>query len=129
MVANILKIINDSPVAEKTTSPSKKLVSEITDFVNEHFDEIKGVEDTAEKFYVNKCYLCRIFKKVTGIPFVTYLNNVRLNRAAELLVSSRTDISEIATACGFNSSSYFCNIFKAEFGISPRAYRIGNKKI
>ncbi len=128
LVAELLKILNNSPTAEIAPSPSKKLIADITDYVNLNYSEIKGVEDTAEKFYINKCYLCRIFKKVTGIPFVTYLNSVRLGHAADLLLSSTKEVSEIATLCGFNSNSYFCNMFKIEFGMTPRAYRMGNKK-
>ena len=37
----------------------------------------------------------------------------------------RLTLTEIATRCGFNSSSYFCKVFKNEKGVSPAAYRKG----
>ncbi len=126
LVLEVLNIIKDCPVSAERLSANEKLVSRITDYINKNFAEIKGVEETAEKFYINKCYLCRVFKKITGIPFVSYLNNVRLAHAASLLVSTRKDISDIAMLCGFNSTAYFCNVFKTEFGLTPRAYRVAN---
>jgi AraC-like DNA-binding protein len=113
------------PATEKQTQ-SEQLVSAITEFVNQKYAEIKGVEDTAEHFYINKCYLCRIFKKITGLSFISYLNSIKLGHAAEILVSTNKEISEVALLCGFNSTAYFCNVFKDEFGITPRAYRVAN---
>ena len=128
LVAELFKVLSACSIASEKQTQSEHLVANITEYVNEKYAEIKGVEQTAEKFYINKCYLCRVFKKVTGVPFVTYLNNVRLGHASDLLISSNKDISEIALLCGFNSTAYFCNVFKDEFGITPRAYRVANHR-
>lgn len=126
LLAELFKVINSCSVASEKLTQSEQLVSQITDFINDNYAEIKGVEQAADHFYINKCYLCRVFKKVTGLSFITYLNNVRLGHAAELLISSNKEISEVAILCGFNSTAYFCNVFKDEFGITPREYRVAN---
>ena len=125
LTLEIFKILSECPVAVKDLTPSEKLVEKIIDYINNKYNEINGIEEVAEKFFVNKSYFCRLFKKNTGISFVKYLNNVRLKKSATLLIYSNKDVSEIATACGFNSTSYFCNVFKNEFHQSPLEYREG----
>ena len=98
-------------------------MANIIDYIKDHFNEINGIEDVAEKFYISKFYLCRTFKKLLGVSFISYLTQVKLKHAVKLLTSTNLDISEIAFECGFNSTSYFCNIFKKHFSVSPLAYK------
>ena len=124
-IAELLYIIKESIPVENVLPSSNALIKKVTEYINKNYNNIKGIEDTASHFFVNKSYLCRTFKKTIGIPFVTYLNKLRVKKATELLISTNKEITEIAELCGFNSTAYFCNIFKSELGISPLAYRHG----
>lgn len=69
----------------------------------------------------SKC--CQIFRQYIGSTPNGYLASYRLERAAELLREGKLPITEIASACGFNSSSYFAEAFIKQKGCTPTAYR------
>ncbi len=122
-IDELLTILINSPSAISSSSLPSTHVNNIIDYIKDHFNEINGIEDVAEKFYISKFYLCRTFKKLLGVSFISYLTQVKLKHAVKLLTSTNLDISEIAFECGFNSTSYFCNIFKKHFSVSPLAYK------
>lgn len=98
-------------------------MSKIVKYINENYAYISGMDEITEKFYVSKYYLCRLFKEQLGVSFVSYLNTVKIRAACELLRGKKMHLAEIATKCGFNSTPYFCKVFKGEKGMSPSEYR------
>ena len=64
-------------------------------------------------------YFSRTFKAVTGMTFKSYLNRVRTNKAEQLLLLENRTISEVASACGYNSISYFIKVYRSIKGVSP----------
>lgn len=75
-------------------------------------------------------YFCRIFHEVTHYTPMDYLNQYRINRAAEMLLRTDDSIEEIAYNCGINDTSYFIKLFKRYKNITPLKYRTaGNQKI
>ena len=68
-------------------------------------------------------HFLRVFEAVTGTTPHQYLLRMRLRRAATRLRTERAKILDIALACGFGDISNFNRAFRAEFGVSPRAYR------
>lgn len=97
--------------------------SNIIKYVNENYAHITDMEEVANKFFISKYYLCRIFKKSIGVSFISYLNTIRIKAACELLKTENLYLSEIAIRCGYNSTPYFCKVFKDEKGVSPSEYR------
>ncbi len=69
--------------------------------------------------------LLPVFKKVTGYSPIDYLLQVRLSKAADLLLRTELPISEVSQKCGFRDSNYFSRQFKKRYNISPRDYRNG----
>lgn len=72
---------------------------------------------------LNPDYFARLFRRHTGRRPMEWLNERRLQRASQLLASTRTPLAEIAAACGFNCPFYFSRLFKAHFGVPPSEYR------
>ena len=68
-------------------------------------------------------WMCAAFKTHTGFTFTEYLRNVRLNRAAALLISNSASIKEVWTSVGYNHPSNFDHDFKRRFGVAPSEYR------
>ncbi len=68
-------------------------------------------------------HVTRLFKKYMFMNPTTYINNLRLKHAANLLTYTQKPIIEITYECGFNSSSYFNKIFKERYHVSPSVYR------
>ena len=98
-------------------------ISRIIKYVNENYAHITSMEEVADKFFISKFYMCRIFKESIGVSFISYLNTIRIKAACELLKNGDLFLSEIAIRCGFNSTPYFCKVFKDEKGISPTEYK------
>ena len=103
--------------------PEDNRTSQIIKYINENYAHISSMEEIADKFFISKFYLCRIFKESIGVSFISYLNTIRIKAACELLKTEDLFLSEIAIRCGFNSTPYFCKVFKDEKGVSPSEYR------
>ena len=80
----------------------------------------------ADKLSVSRVQLYRKVKAIIGINISDHINNVKLEKAAELLKSNEMNISEIAYSLGFSSPNYFSTAFKNKFGISPKEYKSSN---
>jgi len=104
-------------------SGSDERITEIIRYINENYSHITDISQIAAHFYISKYHLCRLFTKHLGITLVSYLNTIKIREACAMLRSGCGNMTQIALQCGFNSSSYFCKIFKKERGISPSEYR------
>lgn len=89
---------------------------------NSYTDEI-SLREMAVTYHKNEKYIGRIFKRETGVSFREYCNGVRMQRAAELLTSTRDKVIDVAFECGFNNVSYFNRLFQRTYGVSPSEYR------
>lgn len=72
---------------------------------------------------MNKCYLSRIFKEVTGFTVNDYLHTYRIREACILLREGNMNVSEISEAVGYESLTYFDRVFRKHIGLSPMQYK------
>lgn len=77
----------------------------------------------AEKFFVNKHYLMREFKRCAGKSIMEYLTEVRLSKAKNLLRYSSKSIEEIAAETGFCHATHFIRTFRKSEQVTPLFYR------
>ncbi|MDO4622382.1 MAG: response regulator [Eubacteriales bacterium] len=77
----------------------------------------------ASLFYMNRSYLSTIFKQRTGMKFVDYLNNIRIEKAMEYLQTSDRKMYQIAKSVGYDNTKYFFRVFKKKTGMTPEQYR------
>ncbi len=107
-----------------SVSEGNEYVSAAIEYVRKNFRHDVRLARIAKEISVSAEHLSRMFKKETGFGFCEYLTLVRLKSAEELLINDPSmPISEIAYACGFNDSNYFCEKFKKSYGTSPLKYR------
>ena len=90
----------------------------IEDSYNEEF----SLDKLAGELYVNKSYLLRVFKEITGYTPLHYHNKVRCDRAMALLEEGITSIADIGEKVGFASASHFTRVFKNTVGMTPSQY-------
>lgn len=64
-----------------------------------------------------------VFRELLGVAPKPYLQSLRLRKASALLLSGDLAVYEVAAACGFSSSCYFCRFFENSVGMSPSAFR------
>lgn len=101
------------------TSKAKQYVMEY--YVNPNL----SVETMCSELHVSAAYFSTIFKRETGMSFVTYLTKVRLDEAIRLLNTTEEKTYVIASRVGYLEPNYFSYVFKKHYGISPTKYRIG----
>lgn len=109
---------------EEKTDGDQRL-EEILLYIGTHFREELTPALLAEQFYMSKSYFCTYFKKQTGKTVVEYINNLRLEYAAELAVASDLCTNSMMEAAGFGSVSQFLRCFKKKFGVTPMKMRKG----
>lgn len=120
---NIYRIEPES----KFGNQEQSFITKMNDIINLNVENPKfSVEDLAEKLNVSRVQLYRKVKAIIGINISDHINNVKLEKAAELLKSNTMNISEIAYSLGFSSPNYFSTAFKNKFGISPKEYKTSN---
>ena len=97
----------------------------VTHYIDEHYCDGVSLEEVAEATGISRYYVSHLFKELMDSTFVGYVNELRLNHAAMLLVTTDNPIIEIASKSGFNNLSNFNRAFKMYFGKTPSAYRKG----
>jgi AraC-like DNA-binding protein len=78
----------------------------------------------AQEAKLSRYHFLRLFLRLTGLTPHQYVRRTRLLRAAMRLISSSSNIIEVAQDSGFGDVSNFNHAFRAEFGVNPRTYRI-----
>ncbi|MEJ2904902.1 AraC family transcriptional regulator [Pedobacter panaciterrae] len=93
------------------------------EFISNNYNRNFNLEDVASASFLSVNHLLRTFKQVFGMSPYQYLMLTRLNRAKNLLSTENGPINEIAFAVGYESTSSFIRVFKAQFKLSPLKYR------
>jgi len=102
---------------------SQPWIRQALQLMKESSDPNLSLESVAEAVNVHPVTLSRIFKQQTGINFVRYLTQKRLELARQLLLQTNRKIIDIAEEVGYMDYPYFRNKFKKEFGLSPSEFR------
>lgn len=107
---------------------SAKLLTEKTkDFLNKNYgDSTLSVDKVCNYLGVSATYFSSVFKKETGMSFVSYLTQLRLEEALNLLKTTEEKSYVIAQMVGYEEPNYFSYVFKKQYGVSPSKYRQSN---
>lgn len=98
-------------------------IERILSYIQKHYAEDISINALAFEFHVSPNYLSSRFRKETGIRFTDYLVNLRMTRAAQLLVETNLQIKEIASSVGYYTASHFIRTFVKARGSTPAEYR------
>jgi two-component system, response regulator YesN len=93
-------------------------------FAREYYREPIQLGDAAAAAGVSPGYLGRIIRSELRTTWNAYLAGIRLQEAKRLLRSTRLPVGEVASLCGFPDQSYFAQVFRREFGVSPVEFRV-----
>jgi AraC-like DNA-binding protein len=95
----------------------------IAEWVRSRAEGYLDASAVAEAFRLHPDYLCRLFKKEFGVGLKRYIQNVKINRAKELLCSSELTVKEIAFRLGYKDDKNFMKVFKASEGMGAGDFR------
>lgn len=99
------------------------IVLNIIDYLDENLTEEITIDSIAGRFHFNRFYLMKMFKKVTGITILEYVNQKKIESSLNDIVNTDDKILKIALNHGFNSQEYYSEIFTKVLGISPTEFR------
>ncbi|WP_146553144.1 helix-turn-helix domain-containing protein [Rummeliibacillus sp. SL167] len=105
---------------------NKRLVESLIEWIDENYNRQFSLQELADTLHVSPYYASHLFTQETGGTISQYVASRRVYEASVLLSTTSQSVTQIAKNIGFNSSSYFCKIFKKKTGLSPQAYRQKN---
>ncbi|GHE23308.1 AraC family transcriptional regulator [Sphingobacterium griseoflavum] len=95
----------------------------VVKYAIEHYKRNISIEDVSTLVHMTPTAFCKFFKKRTKKTFVSFLNEIRIEKACQLLVNKRVEsISEAAYQCGFNTAVHFNRVFRNVMHVSPTAF-------
>ncbi|MBR2846908.1 MAG: AraC family transcriptional regulator [Clostridia bacterium] len=103
-------------------------VEAIKVFLEENILGNLTLKEISEHFSYSQSSLKDIFKRITGESIMRYYNNIKLEKAKELIRESTLTIAQIAEMLGYTTASYFSQVFKEATGVAPSQYSRKNLK-
>lgn len=101
---------------------AEKIAQWAVAYIDNNYDKELTLEVIANEMFVSTGYLCRVFKRYVGKKYVSYLNDVRMKKARELLYSNQYTVAEVARMVGFKDASYFSSVFKRYYNCPPSSF-------
>lgn len=102
---------------------SRGVIAEVEREVRENYAANLTLRELSQKYYVNSAYLGQLFRKKHGVSFKEYLNNYRMEQAAQKLLRTDQKIYQIAQEVGYKDLDYFINRFILAKGCTPAKFR------
>ncbi len=125
----ILKLIyrlkqdsTDAPLFEGAETKQAEVIKNAVKYIKEHLNEDLSLEALSKKFSFSPTYFHNSFKDVMHKTPRLFVEERRIKKSIDLLLTTDRSLSEIAYECGFSSQSYFCYAFKRHTGTSPQKY-------
>lgn len=126
----LLAVSNDTRLKTKSLPDSPEyrddghwVIQSVKNYVSAYYNRNLKLSYLAKLYFHNPQYLCRLFKKETGVPFTDFVNQVRINQAKHLLALTDHNIVDISLQAGYNNVTYFNRLFKEFTGMTPGEYR------
>jgi two-component system response regulator YesN len=113
----------------KPSQSAADMMEEALDYIRNNFQTDLGMEQIAEHVGLSVSYFSLLFKQKTGLTFLDYLTNVRMEYACLFLQNTGLKTYEIAEKVGYTDQRYFSQVFKRKMKKTPSEYRklVNNK--
>ena len=92
-------------------------------YIETNYSNNCSLSTLCEILNINKSYLCRLFKKETGLTFTNYVNIFKIEKSKTLLNNKNVSLLDVAISCGFNNQCHYSTTFKKITGYCPMDYR------
>lgn len=120
-------IADHCPVYSAKTSQQQQVeaqrVKQMLHFIEQHYSEELTLREIAESASLSESACLRSFRKLLGTTPIQYVRQYRIEKAAELLISTQLKMGEVGAECGFADVSYFTKSFREQKNCTPREYR------
>lgn len=102
---------------------SKHVIMRAINFVEHNYDQNISLEDVAKVVNLSKQYVCSLFKKETGQNLSVFINQIRIDKAKELLINPSVSSKDIYAMVGFSNQQYFTRVFKKITGMTTTEFK------
>lgn len=102
---------------------SKQKIRDAVRYIQQNFRAPINMAMVSNHVSMNYSLFSVLFKQYTGVNFVNFLQNLRLEEAKRLLLNSNLRVNEISAKAGFSGEKHFSKVFKAAVGLSPSDWR------
>lgn len=116
------RLIN-KPIEVNPSATTYPKIQPVVEYINLHLLDDLRINTLAEKFYMNRSYLCKLFKLETGFTINEYITQMRLFRAKDLLSMGKT-VTEVTSEVGYSNTAHFIRVFKKTIGQTPKQYAL-----
>ena len=111
-------------IEQARNKKSEQYYYQVKEYIdNNYIDDQLCVAAAAENFGLSESYFSMFFKNIMGKAFSSYLEEVRLQKAKELIQEKKYDLEQIAKMVGYSSSATFRRAFKRVYGVSPSEWK------
>lgn len=121
ILQNKLYISNEVTMSD--SSNKIDLIKSVLEYIELHYGNSLTLQNLADTAGMNPRYFCRFFRSITHQTPMDYVNMYRIEKAAQMLLSTRLPVTDICMQCGFNDSSNFIKVFKKYKGTTPNQFR------
>lgn len=123
MTENLSHLPPPSEKTEESDEANSFIVRRALAFMKEHHAEKLTLNQVAEQCYVSQWHLSKLLNREVKRNFYDILNQIRVDRAKELLVDGSLRISDVSDLVGYGEAAHFSRVFKKETGMSANEYR------
>lgn len=102
---------------------SRHVIKRAINFIEHNYDQNISLEDVAKVINLSKQYVCNIFKKETGQNLSTYINQIRIEKAKQLLLNPANSNKDIYAMVGYSNQQYFTRVFKKITGMTTSEFK------
>ena len=115
--------VNTGAEETENSEASSFIVNNALKYMEEHYREKLKLQDVADQVYVSQWHLSKLLNRYKEQSFSDILNNIRIEKAKELLKDPSLRIGDIADMVGFLDMAHFSRVFKRQTGLSANEYR------
>lgn len=108
----------------ESNTHSEKIIEHAKKIIFSHYCEELTDEKVAREVNLSRSHFRYLFKAVTGTPFYTFLNEVRLVESRKLLEATNLTVKEVCAKVGYSNLSMFYRAYKRFYNVSPKQHRV-----
>ncbi len=105
----------------------KDVIEQVKEYIIKNYEKNITLAELSSRFFINPYYLSQLFKEKTGVMYLNFVMEIRINKARELLEKTDLKIYEICEAVGYSDTNYFSKLFERFTGCRPSEYKKKNE--
>lgn len=116
-------LVKQEVVEAQVNKHAKSMLQKAKEYLEDHYADSITLEGVAEYMELSPFYFSKFFKDRTGMTFIDYLTEIRINYAKKEMEDPSKSLKEICYSVGYRDPNYFSRVFKKQTGLSPTEYR------